>query len=129
MTDQTNPKIRPGIVLIVDDSGYARSRLRRFLLEQGFPEVVEAANGDEAIRLFAQHQPCLVLLDQVMRGREGLDTARLMLTSNPQVHIIMLTAVTDRSLLQQALSLGIQRVVQKQDFEALAVAFHELGHE
>lgn len=116
-------------VLIVYDSGYARARLRRFLIEKGFNRVLEASGGDEALHLLTQHRPGVVLLDQVMRGREGLETARLMLAEDPLVHIIMLTAVTDRNLHDQALTVGIRRVLQKMDFETLAVLLRELGYE
>jgi two-component system, chemotaxis family, chemotaxis protein CheY len=129
MTKDAACRTRNGSVLIVDDSGLARIRLKRFLLDQGFSGVLEAADGDEALRLFGEHRPRTVLLDQVMRGREGLDTARLMLAADPDVQIIMFTAVTDRHLHQRALSVGIQRVLQKMDLEALASSLRELGYE
>lgn len=129
MTSSRTSGLPDRAVLVVDDSGYARLRLRRFLLQQGFGHVFEAADGDEAMALFTRHHPRVVLLDQIMRGREGLETARLLLASDPDVQIIMLTAVTDRSLHEAALKTGIQRVLPKMDLEALGAALRELGHE
>jgi DNA-binding NarL/FixJ family response regulator len=115
-------------VLIVDDSAYARGRLRRFMAEHGFSSIIEAADGDEALACQAQHHPELVLLDQVMRGRAGIDTASLLLARDPDVHVIMLTVVTDRETHTKALKAGIACVLPKADLVGLATALRELHH-
>ncbi len=115
-------------VLIVDDSAYARSRLRRFMAEHGFDLIVEAADGDEALACQARHRPQLVLLDQLMRSRAGIDTAKLLLARDPDVHVIMLTVVTDRETHTRALMAGIERVLPKADLVSLAAALSELHH-
>ena len=118
-----------GTVLVVDDSGYARIRLKSFLLERGFTRVVDASDGDSALEQFKRHKPCLVLMDQVMRGCEGVETARLMLALDPGVNVVMLTAVTDRAFHERSLAIGVRKVLPKLDMEALAATLHELGHE
>jgi DNA-binding NarL/FixJ family response regulator len=116
-------------VLIVDDSAYARNRLRRFMAERGFARIVEAADGEQALARQAEHNPGLVLLDEVMRGRSGIDTARLLLARDPAVDVIMLTVLTDREVHEHALGVGIKRVLPKADFASLAAVLSELGHE
>ena len=116
-------------VLLVDDSAYARSRLRRFLAERGLSQVVEAADGDQALACQAEHGPCLVLLDEVMRGRSGIETARLLLARDPRLDVIMLTVLTDRAMREEALAAGVRRVLPKADFAALAAVLRELGYE
>ncbi|MCP4656769.1 MAG: response regulator [bacterium] len=106
-------------VLIVDDSGYTRKRLRRFLAAEGWERVMEAADGDEALVRYHEDRPTLVLIDQVMRGRAGIDTARLLLERDPGARILMLTVVSDPQLHRRALDAGILRVVNKSDEEAL----------
>lgn len=106
-------------VLIVDDSGYARLRLRRFLEELGFTEVVEAADGSEAALLFSEHRPSLVFVDQVMRGQEGIETARLLLARAPRTKIVMLTVLSDDQTRHRALEAGILQVVAKGDWDSL----------
>jgi DNA-binding NarL/FixJ family response regulator len=98
------------------------------MIEQGFDPIIEAADGDEALACQAQHHPELVLLDQVMRGRAGIDTARLLLARDPDVHVIMLTVVTDRETHTKALKAGIERVLPKADLVSLATALRELHH-
>jgi DNA-binding NarL/FixJ family response regulator len=127
----SNPRVAGslGTVLIVDDSGYARLRLRRFLLERGWRRIVEASDGDQALQQLARHQPCLVLMDQVMRGRPGIETAELMLAHNAHLNIIMLTVVSDRGFHQQALHAGVKKVLLKKDLNELGASLRELGHE
>jgi DNA-binding NarL/FixJ family response regulator len=118
-----------GCVLIVDDSAYARSRLRRFMSERGFAHIVDASDGEQALACQAQHRPTLVLLDEVMRGRSGIETARLLLDRDPGVDVIMLTVLTDREVRDRADQAGIKRVLPKADFVGLAAVLSELGHE
>jgi len=125
MRSMPEPSARPGAppvsstVLVVDDSAYTRSRLRRFIAEQGWKEVLEAADGDEALGLYARQRPRLVLIDLIMRGRGGLETARLLLESDPDARIVMLTVVSDAETHARALETGILRVVNKSDWDAL----------
>src|SRR5512147_1101356 len=105
------PERPSGAVLIVDDSAYARSRLRKFLLARGYEDIGEAADGDVALEWFARHHPALVLMDQVMRGRAGIETARQMIAGDPKVSIVMLTVVTDKAVHEQALSAGVRKVL------------------
>jgi DNA-binding NarL/FixJ family response regulator len=110
-------------VLIVDDSGYARRRLRRFLNTRGVTEVVEAADGAAALRSYGrcreQGQLPLVLVDQVMRGQAGIETARILLERDPAARIVMLTMVSDPEVHRRALEAGILHVLKKNDWEGL----------
>ncbi len=106
-------------VLVVDDSAYARRRYRRQLADEGLTEVFEANDGDEGLRLFAEHRPPLVILDQVMRGKEGIETARLMIEQDPTVCIVMMTSLSDPALPERALGVGIHTVLSKTDWESL----------
>ena len=114
-------------VLIVDDSRYARYRLRRFLETEGWFEVTEASDGEEALAIFDEVRPSLVLIDQVMRGREGTETARLLLQKDPGVKIVMLTAVDDAAFKQCALDEGILHVITKSSWTTLGGILDELG--
>jgi DNA-binding NarL/FixJ family response regulator len=129
MTPEVGVGRKAASVLIVDDSGYARQRLRKLLVERGFSNVVEAEDGDEALLKLAKHRPALVLMDQVMRRREGLETARLMLEQDADLCVVMLTVVSDRAFHQRALATGIHRVLLKGDLESLGALLDELGHE
>lgn len=114
-----DPPKNAGTVLIVDDSGYARRRLRRFLKAEGWPQVTEAGGGDEALCRYRDERPALVLIDQVMRGRCGIDTARLLLERDPTARILMFTVVCDPEVHRRALEAGILHVLRKHDWKGL----------
>ena len=63
-------------ILIVDDEAPARERLRQILSESEEHAVVgDAANGEQALSMAAEHQPVVVLLDIRMPGMDGIETA------------------------------------------------------
>jgi DNA-binding LytR/AlgR family response regulator len=77
--------------IIADDEAPMREQLRA-RLQAAWPElriVAEAANGNEAIALVAQHHPDIVFLDIRMPGKTGLEAARQLFS---QTHIVFVTA-------------------------------------
>lgn len=58
-------------ILIVDDEEQVRSYLKKALATQGHT-VVEASNGNQALELYQQHAPDLVITDILMPGKGGL---------------------------------------------------------
>ena len=64
---------RQPLILTADDDATTRAFLRTSLEAAGLA-VLEAASGEEAIRLFVEHRPDLVLLDVAMPGLDGLAT-------------------------------------------------------
>lgn len=106
-------------VLVVDDSGYARLRARRLLESLGVELILEAADGEEALALYFSAWPSLVILDQVMRGTQGLDVARALCETDPQARVVMLTVLSDPELQARALAAGVTAVVAKDRLEDL----------
>ncbi|MCC6131703.1 MAG: response regulator [Acidobacteria bacterium] len=106
-------------VLVVDDSGYFRTRIRKLLEEEGFTSVVEAADGDEALHRFEAHHPDLILLDQVMRGKEGIEVSRLLKERDPLAQIVILTVLSDPDIHFLARKAGALAVINKSDPESL----------
>ena len=115
-------------VLVVDDSGYTRARIRDQLSSLGF-RVVEADDGDSAIAAFVKHRPLVIVIDHVMRGLSGIDASRALLTRDPGARIILLTAVNDDGLRQQAISAGVLEVLSKSDVGRLSSVVSELMDE
>ncbi|MEN9749723.1 MAG: hypothetical protein RL149_801 [Actinomycetota bacterium] len=77
-------------ILVVEDEQGLREPLVYLLKKEGY-EVIEAADGDEAIREFKTHSPDLILLDLMLPKRSGNEVCQIIRqTSN--VRIIMLTA-------------------------------------
>ncbi|BAI71530.1 two-component response regulator [Azospirillum sp. B510] len=77
-------------VLVVDDDPMLRLTLRH-LLESAGVEVVEAEDGDEAMRLFRAGRPDLVICDLVMPFADGLQTIMRMRRLAPAAKIIAIS--------------------------------------
>ena len=79
-------------VALVDDSPTFRIQLRRLLEVEGLRVVGEAANGWEAIDLFEQVSPHVMIMDQNMPSLSGIDATRRILRRNPGARVIFLAA-------------------------------------
>jgi two-component system response regulator MtrA len=82
-----------GRVLVVDDDTALSEMLGIVLTNEGF-EPVFCANGDEALAVFRDKRPDLVLLDLMLPGRDGVDVCR-QIRAESGVPIVMLTAKVD----------------------------------
>lgn len=94
-------------VLLVDDHAVVRSGLSAFLMSFDDLELVgEAANGAEALRLCAQTQPDVVLMDLVMPIMDGVAATRAIREQHPHIQVIVLTSFPEEDLVQGALRAG-----------------------
>jgi two-component system, NarL family, response regulator LiaR len=100
----TSPTIR---VLRVDDHAVVRSGLSFFLSTTDDIEVVgEAADGVQALRLCAQLQPDVVLMDMVMPQMDGFTAMQQIRQRYPAIRVIALTSFLDGEFVQRALQGG-----------------------
>ena len=81
-------------VLVVDDEEPIRNALRKYLKQQQF-EVHTAGSGDEALQQLRLHKIALMLSDIRMPGTSGVDLVPQALEIEPDLAILMLTAVND----------------------------------
>lgn len=94
-------------LLLVDDHAVVRSGLATFLLVYDDLELVgEAANGREAVRLCAELQPDVVLMDLVMPVMDGAAATEAIRQQWPHIQVIALTSFPEEELVQGALRAG-----------------------
>jgi AmiR/NasT family two-component response regulator len=93
-------------VLIADDEAMIRLGLRTILEEMGHRVVGLAADGPSAVRLAAKEKPDLVILDIKMPDMDGLEVAEA-ITAKRRIPILMLTAYSDRELVDRATKLAV----------------------
>ena len=93
-------------ILIVDDAMFMRKIIRKILNEGGYQDVSEAQDGEEAMAVFRQVKPDLVLLDITMPGKSGLEVLEEMLAKEPGGRIVMCSAVGQEMMIQRALVAG-----------------------
>jgi len=94
-------------ILIAEDSDSDRLILSALVRRLGH-EVVEAADGIEAVTLFSAHQPDLVLLDALMPRMDGMEAARQIkvLAGEQLIPLIFLTSLSDADELARCLEAG-----------------------
>lgn len=99
-------------ILVVDDESRMRKLVRDFLTKSGF-EVLEAADGIEALNVFdANPDISLVILDVMMPGKDGLQVCNE-IRKTSKVPIIMLTAKSDEQTELKGFDLGADEYISK----------------
>lgn len=88
-------------VLIVDDSGFSRTTIKKALANIDNYEVVgEAVDGADGVEQYKTLQPDLIITDMEMPNLNGLEMIKKIRILNNDVKIVMVTSVTNKHLLQ-----------------------------
>ena len=103
----TTARIR---ILVAEDEALIRMDLVEMLGEAGYEVVAEAADGAQAIELAQIHKPDLVILDVKMPVLDGISAAEKIITIAP---VLMLTAFSQRELVERARDAGVMAYVVK----------------
>lgn len=113
MIEKMFDKKKP-LILVVDDSKLMRHTLRDFLENQNY-EVIEASNGMEALSVFDNLKPDIVLMDFVMPGMDGVATCFQLqkLPDGKNSPIIMITSLEDEKSVNLAFEAGATDYINK----------------
>lgn len=99
-------------ILVIDDESRMRKLVRDFLTKKGY-EVLEAANGEEAMEIFYEDKDIdLLILDVMMPKMDGWEVCRE-IRKNSKVPIIMLTARSDERDELLGFDLGVDEYISK----------------
>ncbi|MDP9805504.1 response regulator NasT [Trueperella bonasi] len=98
--------------LVVEDETLIRLDIVETLQDAGYTVVGEAASGDQAITLVEEHDPDLIVMDVKMPGMDGITAAKKIL-SEQQTAIVMLTAFSQKELVERARDAGAMAYVVK----------------
>jgi two-component system chemotaxis response regulator CheY len=79
----------------------------------GEPEILQAANGEEALKVYERERPVLVLLDVNMPRVDGIETLRRLKQFDPACVVIMLTSLVNRQTVEECLHLGAVAYLRK----------------
>ena len=102
-------------VLLVDDEIMIREGFKRlFDWEAHNCEVVgEAADGMQALAQIDNLRPDIVIMDIIMPGLDGLETAQILMKKHPDVKIMMLSSLCDASTLEEVRGIGLKYLIPK----------------
>jgi DNA-binding NarL/FixJ family response regulator len=94
-------------ILIADDHIVMREGLSALIDEEPNLDVIaQAANGQEAIDLYAQTKPDIVLMDLAMPDKDGLEAIKEILAFDPEAKILVLTSYSDETKVFAAIQAG-----------------------
>ena len=93
-------------VVIAEDEAIVRLDLKEILEGEGYEVVGETGRGDEAVKLVQELKPDLAILDIKMPGMDGLAAAQ-QITSDQQAAVLILTAFSQRDLIEKARDAGV----------------------
>lgn len=118
-------------LLLIDDDKLVCTSLKTILSADGEICVVGMGyNGMDAIRLYHELSPDVLLMDIRMDTMTGLEAGEQILTKHPEAKILYLTTFLDDEYIIKALNIGAKGYMLKQDFEGIisAVKAVYLGH-
>jgi len=99
-------------VLIADDSEFMRNLLRE-ILEEDHQIVGEVENGVEAVEVYKEERPDLVMMDIVMPIRDGIEATDEIKTQDPAATVIMCTSVGQEEKMKEAVKAGADGYITK----------------
>jgi two-component system invasion response regulator UvrY len=101
-------------VLLVDDHPVVRAGFRRLLEVNPEAAVAEAGSGEEAVQLYQELRPAVVVLDLSMPGIGGLETVRRLLARDGDARILVFSIHDNEAMLSRALQAGVLGYLTKQ---------------
>lgn len=112
-------------ILLVDDDELITMSLEMIIsAEPDFEVIGKGCSGKEAVSLYEELAPDLLLMDIRMADMNGLEAAEAILQSHRDATILFLTTFSDDEYIVKALKLGVKGYLLKQDYKSLPVALH-----
>jgi two-component system chemotaxis response regulator CheY len=97
---------KPPSALIIDDEQHIRVFLRTLLRVAGVGEVWEAGTGPDGLAAYQQHKPAITLLDLSMPGPTGIEILAMIMKTDPDAMVIIVTSLNEREIVLECERLG-----------------------
>lgn len=114
-------------IVIVDDD-YLVTEALKTILEANEDVQVPAtgADGREAVKLFEEYRPDVLLMDIRMKNMNGLEALTEILKADPKANVLLLTTFLDDEYIVKALRLGAKGYLLKQDYTSILPALRAI---
>ena len=100
-------------ILLCDDSLLVRKKLKDSLTKEGFKNVFEAVDGEEAVVFCQNERPDLVLLDLIMPKKDGMQALEEIKQGDASIYVVIASSVGTQSNLIKSIKLGADDFLQK----------------
>lgn len=99
-------------VLVVDDAAFMRMRAGKLLSQEGY-SILEAENGLDALNMYVEHKPDIVLMDITMPVMDGLTALKEIRKADPNAKVVMLSAMGQQAMVIESIKSGARDFVVK----------------
>ena len=100
-------------ILIVDDAAFMRLIIRDILTKNGYEVIGEAKDGKEAVALYKELHPALVLMDITMPEMDGIVSLRIIRSFDPEANVVMCSALGQQSMVIDSIQAGAKDYIVK----------------
>jgi two-component system, chemotaxis family, chemotaxis protein CheY len=100
-------------IMLVDDAAFMRMMIKDTLQKNGYTEIVEAGNGEQAINTYVAEKPDLILMDITMPVMDGLEALRRLKEMDSSIKVVMCSAMGQETMVVDALKLGAKDFIVK----------------
>jgi two-component system chemotaxis response regulator CheY len=100
-------------IMLVDDAAFMRMMIKDTLQKNGYTEIVEAGNGEQAINTYLAEKPDLILMDITMPVMDGLEALRKLKEMDKNIKVVMCSAMGQETMVVDALKLGAKDFIVK----------------
>lgn len=120
-------------VLVIDDDALVTSGIRTIIematkdFKEPYKVCATGQNGLEALKLYGEHKPDIVLMDIRMPEMDGITAGKQLMTDDPSAKLIFLTTFLEDDYIVEALKLGAKGYLMKTDFESLIPALEAVS--
>lgn len=99
--------------MVVDDSRLVKVQMEDVLADTDYQIVAYCRSGEEAIQQYAEVKPDLVTMDIILPEMDGLDAAEIILKSDPEARIVMISSLGYGDTFERAKEIGTKGFVDK----------------
>lgn len=100
-------------VLIVDDSDHIRALFLMTMKKAGIQKCIAAKNGEEGVRLYKEHHPSIVFLDNMLPILSGMEVLQQIKSYDPKSIVVMISAASDVETIRAAKAAGANYYIIK----------------
>ncbi len=107
-------------LIIIDDDAIVRESLKQILTTKGYHVSGLGRNANEAINLYIDKKPDLILMDIRMAEGSGIDAGREILKRDKSAKILLLTTFNDKEYINEAIMLGFKGYILKENISTIS---------
>lgn len=111
-------------IIIIDDDPLVVESLKTIINVNDIDILAVGYDGIQAVKLYDQYRPDLILMDIRMEKMSGLDATKEILKINPHAKILLITTFQDDEYIGAALSLGCKGYILKQNIKGIIPAIN-----